>query len=270
MARRVALIPEELFSSQHYQDPELRLEDEISSLLDRKKIPDDMKAKLLSQLVMRYQKTFHTPPEPIPVTVQNNQISEKEKNQKQSDKSSIVNENVDIYGKYKEDDMTRNIIMSTPHRFQKYVPLILEKLKTRNYYWNASGEITKDNKPISGSNIVDCFAYLLRNVKAAPEPHFFDFFLKALSEINIPRTWIGNKVVLDKLKKQKNTEDVFLPEDASTPYKERDVSSITKRESELGEHSREVKSHSFYPSSSSSNKWARSRSHSPRKKWLEY
>lgn len=269
MARRVALIPEELFSSHQYKDPELRLEDEIASLLDRKKIPDDMKAKLLSQLVMRYQKTFHTPPDPIPVSVQNNQISENEEKQKQTDGSSVENENIDSYAK--QDVIMKNILISTPYRYKKYVPMIVEKLKTRNYFWNSEGEMTEGNKTVKGSNIIDCFAYVFRNMKNPAEPQKFDFFLKALSEINIPRAWIANKFVLAKLQKQ-NGEDVFLPEATSTPYNKRDgdASSIMKGETVLGKRSRDLKSYSFSPSSSDSKKWIRSRSHSPKKKWLEY
>lgn len=268
MARRVALIPEELFSSHQYKDPELRLEDEIASLLDRKKIPDDMKAKLLSQLVMRYQKTFHTPPDPIPVSVQKDQISEnEEKKEKQNDESPDEN----TVSHAKEDVIMKDILISTPHRYKKYVPMIVEKLKTRNYYWNSEGEIMEGNKPIEGSNIADCFSYLFRNVKNPVEPKKFNFFLKALSEINIPRAWIANKFVLAKLQKQ-NTEDVFLPEVTSTPYNKRDsdASSIMKGDSILGKRGRDLKSYSFSPRSSDSKKWIRSRSHSPKKKWLEY
>lgn len=266
MTRRVALIPEELISSHQYQDPELRLEDEIASLLDRKKIPDDMKAKLLSQLVMRYQKTFHTPPEPIPVTIQekNNQISEI-KNQKQSDESFVKN-NESSYEN--QDNVTKAIMISTPHRFQKFVPMIIEKLKTRNYFWNSEGEMTLGNKVIKGTNVADFFAYVFRNTKTLKEPYSFDSFLKALSEINIPRAWIINKAVLDELR-EKNREEVFFPEATSTPHNERDVSSIMKRTS-IGKRNRELKSHSFYPKSTDLKKWNRSRSQSPMSKWLEY
>ena len=68
MARRIALIPEELVSSYHLQKPEIRLEDEIENLLERGKLTDDMKVKLLSQLIMRYHKTVNEPADPVRVT----------------------------------------------------------------------------------------------------------------------------------------------------------------------------------------------------------
>ncbi|GBM05501.1 hypothetical protein AVEN_94784-1 [Araneus ventricosus] len=69
MSKRMALMPPELFSAYYQQKPEIRLEDELSKLLDREKLPDDMKVKLLSQLVARYQKTMHEPSEPVRVSV---------------------------------------------------------------------------------------------------------------------------------------------------------------------------------------------------------
>ena len=247
MSRRVALIPEELISTHHYQDPELRLEDEIGSLLDRKKIPDDMKVKLLSQLVMRYQRTYHTPPEPIPVTVKNDQISANEKDQVQSDENSVENN----YEKH--DNIMKNILISTPLRFRKFVPMIVEKLKTRDYSWNSNGEMMVGNNPVKKTNVIDFFAYLLKNRKNQPEPYSFDLFLKALSEINIPSSWIANENVLKKLN-GKNTDD------DSSSYNETKVTPLMKRRPELETRSRSLQ------------RWDRSRSRSPtkKKKWLDY
>ena len=61
MARRIALIPEELVSSYHLQKSKIRLEDEIENLLERKKLTADMKVKLLSQLIMRYHSSIIIP-----------------------------------------------------------------------------------------------------------------------------------------------------------------------------------------------------------------
>ena len=83
MFTRIALIPEELVSSYQLQKPELRLEDNIDLMLEKAKIPDDQKIKLLSQLITRYHKTVHEPPEPVRVsmsdeTPQNDKMAEEE------------------------------------------------------------------------------------------------------------------------------------------------------------------------------------------------
>lgn len=202
MARKIALIPEELISSYQYQKPELRIENNIISLLDREKLPDDMKAKLLSQLVMRFQKTVHLPMEPIPVSIANNQRSNDimetrviQNNQQPNDRTQIeLNEPT-------QDDKLKDILVSVPSRVKKYVPLLAEKLKTRNYQWNSDGELTYENEPIKGSRIVDLFSYIFRDAKKQIEPPHFSIFFNAIKEINIPRSWIVNKKVLERLQK---------------------------------------------------------------------
>lgn len=68
MATRIALIPEVLVSSYQLQKPEIRVEDQIDDLLEREKLTDDVKVKLLSQLITRYQKVIHEPAESVHVT----------------------------------------------------------------------------------------------------------------------------------------------------------------------------------------------------------
>ncbi|XP_035211472.1 uncharacterized protein LOC118185697 [Stegodyphus dumicola] len=128
MAKRVALIPEELVSSYHLQKPELRLEDDIDTLLERAKLPDDMKAKLLGQLITRYHRTVHAPPEPIRVSLANEAKETKEEKGFQQ----------------VEDPVIRDIILSTPQKFSRLVPLVAEKLKSRLYSWNDRGEMILD------------------------------------------------------------------------------------------------------------------------------
>lgn len=185
MAKRVALIPEELVSSYHLQKPEIRIEDEIESLLEKNNLPDDMRVKLLSGLITRYHKTVHMPPEPVRVSV----VNEHEENGK---KSKTV-------AQFEGDRMMKDIMFSVPQRSAKYVPMIIEKLKSRLYSWNEWGELTHEERPVEGSKIVDFFSYIMRNAKNQTEPKHFAFFLKAIKEINIPRTWIANKKVLDRL-----------------------------------------------------------------------
>ncbi|GBM53879.1 hypothetical protein AVEN_64808-1 [Araneus ventricosus] len=93
-----------------------------------------------------------------------------------------------------------DIIASVPQSQSKFVPLIVEKLKTRSYFWNEFGEMVKNGSPIKDSRIADFLSYLMRNSKIQAEPKHFSHFLKALKEINIPYSWIANQKVLDRLK----------------------------------------------------------------------
>ncbi|KFM83376.1 hypothetical protein X975_12831, partial [Stegodyphus mimosarum] len=193
MARKVALIPEELVSSYHLHKPEIRIEDDIETLLERNKLPDDMKVKLLSQLITRYQKTIHTPADPVRVSITNEEILDKKENNKRHLKED-----------YDNDSRVKDIMVSSPHQYSKYIPLIVEKLKTRQYYWNQKGEFTHDGIPVRDSRIVDFFSYMFRNTKSQTEPEHFSEFLKAIKEINIPLSWIGNRKLVSKLRETKS------------------------------------------------------------------
>ncbi|GBO36463.1 hypothetical protein AVEN_216191-1 [Araneus ventricosus] len=70
MARKMALVPKELVS-EYYQlnKPELRVEDNISNLLQDEETPDDMKARLLSHWIPKYQHLMQPSPLPKPFEI---------------------------------------------------------------------------------------------------------------------------------------------------------------------------------------------------------
>lgn len=206
MARRMTLIPEELVSSYHLQKPEIRLEEDIENLLEKTKLADDMKAKLLGQLITRYQRTVHTPPEPIPVTVTDGASP--------AEKKAAEKINMDHEGENTSEIVLKDIMSSAPVYYSKFVPMIVEKLKSRQYGWNAAGEMTQDRKPIHGSNIVDFFSYTLRNAKTLEPPKHYEYFLKAIKEIKIPKTWIANKKVLKRIDTPIKSESRVKKEDS--------------------------------------------------------
>ncbi|GFS40170.1 putative uncharacterized transposon-derived protein F54H12.3 [Nephila pilipes] len=181
MARRMALIPEELATTYIPKIPDNGLQDienQILNLLHDAKYPDDAKAKLLSQLLLKYQHVANEPKPPLRVSItEPNEIIQNE-----FSKSDI-----------KEDSVFRDIILSVPSNFQKFIPPIVEKLKTRNYFWNEYGELVKDNEIVKNTNVIDLFSYLMRNLKKGYEPNGFSVFWKGINEIKIPSRWIGNQ-----------------------------------------------------------------------------
>lgn len=191
MAKRMALISEDLLTSQHLRKPEIRIEDDMVELMERGNLPDDMKVKLLSQLIMRYQKSVHEPPEPVRVTIADNKtVVTPNKDETSADTPSIIT----------DDKIMKDILASSPRPYWKYIPMIVDKLKTRMYSWNENGEFTVNNAAVKNSSVADFFSYLLRNVKTQKQPIHFEKFLRAIEEINIPVSWIGNKNVMRLLK----------------------------------------------------------------------
>ncbi|KAF8784263.1 hypothetical protein HNY73_009967 [Argiope bruennichi] len=197
MAKKMALVPPDLLAA--YRRPkalELDLEQNILNLLDESQLPNDQRAKLLSQLIMRYQKTAREPAPPIPVTI--------------ADKP-LINppEELPAMDIEDEDPILRDIRYTVPRAYEKYVPAIVEKLKTRLYHWNENGEMTENGVPFKGSKIVDLFSYVMRNSKKLEKPLHLEKFIKAIIDINIPHSWISNKNVLRQLKAPDSPSDDF-------------------------------------------------------------
>lgn len=240
MSKRMALVPEELLSSYQLRDPETRIEDEMAKLLDRNRIPDDAKVKLLSQLITRYHKIVNTPAEPISVKMQEEMPTPSVKKDEDPPVDSII----------------QNILTTVPRQSEKYIKPIIEKLKTRGISYNDRGEMTQDNNVIKHSNIIDFFSYLMRNSKNQLQPEQFSLFLKAIKDAKIPSSWIMNK----RLYKDLQHHDDLI---AATPLSDERYFSPTKRS-----RSRSVLDLSFQ-GESPAIKW-RSRSQSPNQEWLTY
>lgn len=195
---------------QQQQTPETRLEDGIVGLLEREQLPDDAKAKLLGHLITRFQKVTHEPPEPVRVSVVNN---------------AVESESEPSVGEQQEDDhIVRDIVQSVPRSHAKFVPLILEKLKTRLYGWNEYGEFVVNKVPLKKSKIVDLFSYMMRNQKRAEEPLYFNRFWSAIREINIPMSWIANQKLTQQAVESPRDNPVF-----STPSRKKKKKKKTSR-----------------------------------------
>ncbi|GFQ84849.1 uncharacterized protein TNCT_257051 [Trichonephila clavata] len=79
MAQEMGLVPKGLISRYFAENqPEIRIENNISSLLHENEIPDDIKAKLLSDLIPKYQRTMQPPPPPKPFEIPPELLTEPE------------------------------------------------------------------------------------------------------------------------------------------------------------------------------------------------
>ncbi|GFR15836.1 uncharacterized protein TNCT_518561 [Trichonephila clavata] len=70
MAQEMGLVPKGLISRYFVENQlEFRIENNISSLLYEKDTPDDVKAKLLSDSIPKYQRAMQPPPPPKPFKI---------------------------------------------------------------------------------------------------------------------------------------------------------------------------------------------------------
>ncbi|GFQ69262.1 uncharacterized transposon-derived protein F54H12.3 [Trichonephila clavata] len=188
MSKRMAVVPEELATSYFSKTPDAGLHDiesKIENLLHASSYSDDAKAKLLSQLILKYRHMVSEPKPPVRVTIEEEIPKEKS--------AEVAERNIS------EDPIVRDIILSVPANFQKFIPAIVEKLKTRSYSWNELGELITDNQAVKHSNVIDLFSYLMRNVKKGLETSRLCSFLESYQRNKIPTRWIGNQKLVQNL-----------------------------------------------------------------------
>ncbi|GFQ85002.1 uncharacterized protein TNCT_1881 [Trichonephila clavata] len=119
MARKMALVPQDLVS-EYYElnKPEIRVEDNISKLLNEEETPDDVKAKLLSHWIPKYQRLMQPPPPQKPFEIPKELLQETEAEQ---EISSPAPSKLNMIAKY--------IAYTIPKTRKKYILPILEKLR---------------------------------------------------------------------------------------------------------------------------------------------
>ncbi|GFW03035.1 uncharacterized protein TNCV_156551 [Trichonephila clavipes] len=186
----MALVPQDLVS-EYYElnKPEIRVEDNISKILNEEETPDDMKAKLLSHWVPKYQRLMQPPPPQKPFEIPKELLQETEAEQ---EISSPAPSKLNMIAKY--------IAYTIPKTRKKYILPILEKLREVNYMFNDMNELQRNEKTEYRSNGIDLFSYLMRNEKTVSHPPTgFNTFLQGILDANIPLGWIGNKYVRDML-----------------------------------------------------------------------
>ncbi|GFY28129.1 uncharacterized transposon-derived protein F54H12.3 [Trichonephila clavipes] len=167
MAQEMDLVPKGLISRYFAEtQPEVRIENNISSLLHEKETPDDIKAKLLSDLIPKYQRVMQPPPHPKPFEIPPVLLTEPELPLTNKPEVPL---RINILAKY--------IGHAIPKTRKKYILPILETLKDANYTFNDKNEFEVDGKP---------------------EYRFAKFYV-ALRHVNIPLEWIGNKRLREQL-----------------------------------------------------------------------
>ncbi|GFU97752.1 putative uncharacterized transposon-derived protein F54H12.3 [Trichonephila clavipes] len=190
MAQEMGLVPKGLISRYFAEtQPEVRIENNISSLLHEKETPDDIKAKLLSDLIPKYQRVMQPPPPPKPFEIPPELLTEPEL---PLTNKSEVPLRINILAKY--------IGYAIPKTRKKYILPILETLKDANYTFNDKNEFEVDGKAEYRSNVVDLFTYMMKNdQRVLTPPTGFAKFYAALRHVNIPLEWIGNKRLREQL-----------------------------------------------------------------------
>ena len=177
MARKSAFVNEMILQSLQQDQQTVspivkvvtKLDDEIATILNDKKLDEYEKAKIYSQALQRYLSTRDnlesktTPPKTdVPLLPTTTNYSD----------SSILD--------------------TIPKKFTKQAKNLLRHISSNSKLkWGEDGVVSFEGLPIEGSNIVDLLNDTVRNRKTF-QPHGWQKFSNALHEINVPSELIGN------------------------------------------------------------------------------
>lgn len=223
-----------------HENPKSRLDTEMQNIL--KSNDDDRKKWILYlQTLQRY---LHFTREDrqsyqLPIITSNMDSSETLLKKEQYDKSSdsytkepIVDHTLNEEVVHKESDTVQNktiyskkqILSLIPKSYIKKGESLLDFLLTNQnkVHWNDDGTVLVDNNKISGSNIVDLVNDSLRPLKKS-DPIGWEKFAKALKDLKVPLTYIGNPKRSDYINqlRLKSFEEISGDEEYSTPTSEK-------------------------------------------------
>jgi hypothetical protein len=187
-AKKMILVPESTFlrlkKADAPQDRQLvSLDSEMQHIMGRTDLADIDKVKLYNQHLQRYLAISNRPP-------------------KTSNIKPISVEKGDLETNDNHQNATPNILNTVDQRILRSVPKIHNR-KTEQLIavmkehpdilkWNAQGQVFFKGDPIPESNIVDLVNDLMSQRKDYSPPGW-QTFLRGLTALNVPHTYIGNK-----------------------------------------------------------------------------
>lgn len=168
-SKKFVLVPEDRVQvAEHLSE----LDQLMKNILQNKKLTDDEKVTLYSQVLQKYthfsieKQDSHPTEIPTPENLPTEENSSKVKKE--------------------TEDVEEEILKIVPVRFQGKAKEIFQFIKHHeSFHWNTKGEIVYEDKVVPGSNVVHLVNDFFRNRKYAPEGRHV--FLQALNDVNLPR-----------------------------------------------------------------------------------
>ena len=197
-AKRMVLVPENtlerLQQRQQILTPPVtqalkNLDSEMTDILSSNQLDDEEKAKLYNQVLQRYLTYYDqrkgqpihvklTTPKPVETPKQEEAKYTTEEPAPEKPVLSTVEEEV---------------MKSVPKLYKSGARQLLDKIKEHRdvLHWNEKGELMYENKPISGSHVVDLVNDTLRRRKGF-EPVGWSVFARGLARMNVPENLVRN------------------------------------------------------------------------------
>ena len=167
------------------------LDSEMSDILSSKQLDDEAKATLYNQVLQRYLTYYDqrkgqplhvklTTPKPV-------ETPKSEESEEASKESTAEAETIPTLA------VEQEVMKSVPKLYKAGARQLLDKIKEHRdvLNWNEKGELMYENKPITGSHVVDLVNDMLRHRKGF-EPVGWSVFARGLARMNVPENIVRN------------------------------------------------------------------------------
>ena len=163
----------------------------MNDILSSKQLNDEQKAKLYNQVLQRYltyydqrkNQPLHvklTTPKPV-------ETLKPEESEETSEGSTTEAETIPTSA------VEQEVMKSVPKFYKAGARQLLDKIKENRdvLNWNEKGELMYENKPITGSHVVDLVNDMLPHRKGF-EPVGWSVFVRGLARMNVPENLVRN------------------------------------------------------------------------------
>ena len=166
-----------------------RSDKEMEKVLE-KDIPIDEKVRLFTKELNNLREKYDQLS-----SLSSSSMLQKLKTKKQTSKKDVSSPTEEEGEEERLSVMEKNLIRTLPKSSQNEAEMILEHLKERPdiIRWNDNGEVIFKGDKIPDSNLIDLISSVTTQRKLNLPLMTQTVFMKALSEVNVPESWIKNK-----------------------------------------------------------------------------
>ena len=165
------------------------LDSQMGDILSNKQLDDEAKATLYNQVLQRYLTYYdQRKGQPLHVKLTTPKPVETRKPEESSEETSKESS-----AEAETTSAVEQEVKSVPKLYKTGARQLLDKIKENSdvLNWNDKGELVYENKPISGSHVVDLVNDILRHRKGF-ESVGWSVFARGLARMNVPENIVRN------------------------------------------------------------------------------
>jgi len=202
----------------------IRLDKKMEDILHDTKKPADDKVAQYNQNLQRFLEVQEQKRQFIPTVKihQENASTSSQENKEEGERRDIKPQTEQTEQSDQHPLTDNEILESIPKSSRTLAQSMINRLKANSDHvsWNDKGEVTINERPIPGSNIIDLINDQLRSRKKF-DPKGWEQFTESLDKINMP------KYILQNEKRRSHIVQMHKKESRSTPFNTKEPAKMT-------------------------------------------